>query len=85
MIKHGKVVHGYLSFSLNDVTPDNARFFNLPDDTGAIVDRHPTSSANQFVSEVHGNPAGKDMLLLVWSKDNASYHTVRAGSTNQNG
>ena len=221
LIKHGKVDHGYVGVSLNDVTPDNARFFNLPDASGAIVaqvspdspatraglrtgdviaqfngqkvvngsglqvdvsettpgtnialgvlrngkpmtvnvtvgqfhnrsevasndrgegpqsgklglavsdltqearqqlhvpvqvhgavveqvrpaspaedaglqsgdvilevDRHPTSSATQFVSEVHGNPAGKDMLLLVWSKGNASYRTVRAGSMNQNG
>ncbi len=37
IIKHGKVDHGYLGISLNDVTPDNAHFFNLQDATGAIV------------------------------------------------
>ena len=31
------VHHGYLGISMNDVTPDNASFFNLPDATGAIV------------------------------------------------
>jgi serine protease Do len=37
IIKTGSVHHGYLGISLNDVTPDNAHFFNLPDATGAIV------------------------------------------------
>src|SRR5665213_2889638 len=37
LIKHGKVDHGYLGISMNDVTPDNAHFFNLPDASGAIV------------------------------------------------
>ena len=29
LIKHGKVEHGYLGININDVTPDNAHFFNL--------------------------------------------------------
>jgi serine protease Do len=37
IIKNGSVHHGYLGISMNDVTPDNASFFNLPDATGAIV------------------------------------------------
>jgi serine protease Do len=37
IIKNGSVHHGYLGISMNDVTPDNAGFFNLPDATGAIV------------------------------------------------
>jgi serine protease Do len=37
IIKNGKVEHGYLGIAMNDVTPDNAHFFNLPDATGAIV------------------------------------------------
>ena len=221
LIKHGKVDHGYLGISMNDVTPDNAHFFNLPDATGAIVaqvtpdspaskaglkagdviaqlngqrilngsalqvqvsemapgtsitlgilrdgkstnlevtvgqfhggtqvasasddqgpqsgklglavsdltaqarqqlevpsgvqgvavenvrpaspaddaglqpgdviqevDRHPTTSASQFVSEVHQNNAGKEILLLVWSKGNSSYRTLRPELPNQNG
>jgi serine protease Do len=195
LIKHGKVDHGYLGISLNDVTPDNARFFNMQDASGTIVaqvtpdspasnaglhqgdvitelngqkitnssalqvavseeapgtkmgeyhagkevasadsqdgpqsgklgltvseltpdarqqvnapdqlhgvlvqsvkpaspaddaglqpgdiilevDRKAASSPNQFVNEVHQNPRGKDLLLLVWSKGNSSYRTV---------
>jgi serine protease Do len=37
LIKSGTVHHGYLGISMNDVTPENASFFNLPDATGAIV------------------------------------------------
>ena len=37
LMKSGSVQHGYLGMSMNDVTPDNARFFNLHDASGAIV------------------------------------------------
>ena len=37
IIKTGSVHHGYLGISMNDVTPENAHFFNLQDASGAIV------------------------------------------------
>ena len=37
IMKDGAVHHGYLGITMNDVTPDNASFFNLPDATGAII------------------------------------------------
>ncbi len=37
IIKTGSVHHGYLGISMNDVTPENAHFFNLSEATGAIV------------------------------------------------
>jgi serine protease Do len=37
IIKTGSAHHGYIGISMNDVTPENAHFFNLPDATGAIV------------------------------------------------
>ncbi|MGB6745062.1 MAG: Do family serine endopeptidase [Terracidiphilus sp.] len=37
IIKSGSVHHGYLGISMNDVTPDKASFFDLPDASGAIV------------------------------------------------
>jgi serine protease Do len=37
LIAHGKVDHGYLGISMNDVTPENAHFFGLHDANGAIV------------------------------------------------
>jgi serine protease Do len=48
IIKTGKVEHGYLGIGMNDVTPDNAHFFNLKDATGAIVSQvTPDSPASQ--------------------------------------
>jgi serine protease Do len=37
IIKTGSVKHGYVGISMNDVTPENAHFFNLKDASGAIV------------------------------------------------
>jgi serine protease Do len=37
LIKSGVVHHGYLGVALNDVTPDNAKFFNLTGNTGALI------------------------------------------------
>ena len=37
LIKDGVVHHGYLGISMEDVTPENAGFFNLPDASGAII------------------------------------------------
>ena len=56
-----------------------------PGDVILEVDRHSTPSADQFVSQVHGAAAGKDVLMLVWSKGNASYRTVHTDNTNQDG
>jgi serine protease Do len=56
-----------------------------PGDVIMEVDRKPADSANQFVNEVHQSPTGKDLLLLVWSKGNASYRTVHPDQSESNG
>jgi serine protease Do len=47
-----------------------------PGDVIQEVNRKPAADASQFASVVHAAPADKDMLLLVWSRGNASYRTV---------
>ena len=47
-----------------------------PGDVIQEVDRRPVTSAEQFVNEAHATPAGKDLLLLVWSKGNSGYRVV---------
>ena len=37
LIKSGKIEHGYLGVSIEDVTPQNASFFKLSEATGAII------------------------------------------------
>jgi serine protease Do len=57
-----------------------------PGDVILEMNRKPVASAEQFVNEAHANPAGKDLLLLVWSQGNASYRVVHTdGGNNQNG
>jgi serine protease Do len=56
-----------------------------PGDVILEVDRHPVSSAEQFVNEAHSVPAGKDLLLLVWSQGGASYRVVHSDANNQSG
>jgi serine protease Do len=37
LIKSGKVSHGYLGIGIEDVTPDNAKFFDVRNSYGAVV------------------------------------------------
>ncbi|MBT9332076.1 Do family serine endopeptidase [Paracidobacterium acidisoli] len=37
LIQYGKVDHGFIGISISDVTPDNAKFFDVQKATGAVV------------------------------------------------
>jgi len=56
-----------------------------PGDVVVEVNRKPVASAEQFANAVHSTPTGKDILLLVWSKGNASYRVIHPSDGNQNG
>ncbi len=66
IIKTGKVEHGYLGITMNDVTPDNSSFFNLPDATGAIVSQvtpdSPASHAGLKSGDVLRELNGRKMI-----------------------
>ena len=66
IIKTGSVHHGYLGISMNDVTPENASFFNLPDASGAIVSQvapdSPASHAGLKTGDVLRELNGKKMV-----------------------
>jgi serine protease Do len=77
-------VHGALVENVRPSSPaDDAGL--QPGDVIQQVDRHDVTSADQFVSQVHGAPDGKDVLVLVWSKGNASYRTLHTDGDKQNG
>ena len=75
LIKNGVVHHGYLGVGLNDVTPDNAKFFNLTGNTGALIASvTPDSPASRaglkegdVVTAVNGQPVetGSDLQVIV--------------------
>ena len=46
LIKDGKISHGYMGLGIVDVTPDNAKFFQMTDASGALVSQvEPNSPA----------------------------------------
>lgn len=51
LIKHGKVSRGYLGVNIQDVTPDLAKAFGVPEGTGALV------------ADVHKNTPAEDAGL----------------------
>jgi serine protease Do len=76
---HGVVVQGVRSGS----PAEDAGI--APGDVILEVNRQPVTSADKFVSDVRANPAGKDLLLLVWSQGNASFRVVHPETGNQGG
>ena len=66
IIKTGAVHHGYVGVSLNDVTPENAHFFNLTNADGAIVSQvtpdSPASRAGLRDGDVIERLNGKAIL-----------------------
>ena len=66
IIKTGAAHHGYLGISMNDVTPENAHFFNLTAADGAIVTQvtpdSPASRAGLRNGDVIERLNGKPML-----------------------
>jgi serine protease Do len=75
LMKNGVVHHGYLGVGLNDVTPENAKFFNLTGNTGALIasvtPNSPASRAGlkegDVVTAVNGQPVetGSDLQVIV--------------------
>jgi serine protease Do len=56
-----------------------------PGDVIQEVNRKPVQNSQEFADDVHAAPAGKDILLLVWSHGGASYRVVHAAQGEQNG
>jgi serine protease Do len=87
IIKSGAVHHGYLGISMNDVTPDNAQFFNLPDATGAIVSQvSPDSPASRaglksgdVLREINGKKIEDGRALQVVVSETAPGSAIDLG------
>ena len=73
IIKTGTVHHGYLGISMNNVTPENATFFNLPDASGAIVSQvtpdspagHAGLKGGDVLREINGQKIDNSSALQV--------------------
>ena len=56
-----------------------------PGDVILGVDRHSINDADSFVNQLHSEPAGKDVLLLVWANGGESYLVLHPDENQQNG
>jgi len=87
LIKSGSVHHGYLGLSMNNVTPENATFFNLPDATGAIVSQvTPDSPASRaglkggdVLRELNGKKIDNSSALQVAVSEMMPGNTISLG------
>jgi len=64
LLKDGKVEHARIGVGINDVTPENAKFFHLEKDTGAVV--------TQVEADSPGSKAGLkvgDVIMQVNSQE----------------
>jgi serine protease Do len=73
LIAHGMIEHGYIGVTLNDVTPENAHFFDLADASGALISQvQPDSPASKgglkqgdVVKEVNGEKVDTTSALQI--------------------
>ena len=65
LIRDGKVSHGYMGIGISDVTPENAKFFDLKDAEGALVTQvesdSPAAKAGVKVGDVIRELDGKQI------------------------
>ena len=73
IIKTGSAHHGYLGIGIEDVTPDNSKFFNLQDAAGAIVTQVTPDSpgaqaglkSGDVIRKVDGQPVPNSSALQM--------------------
>jgi len=73
LIKFGKVNHGYMGIGISDVSPDEAKFFNVTNATGAVVTQVEPNSpgakaglkVGDIITEVNGKQVADAGALQV--------------------
>jgi serine protease Do len=61
LIRDGKVTHGYIGIGISDVTPENSKFFQMSDASGAVV--------TQVESDSPGEKAGLKVGDVITALD----------------
>jgi serine protease Do len=64
LIRDGKISHGFIGIGINDVTPDNAKFFQMSNASGAVVTQVDADSPGgkaglkigDVITELNGKP-----------------------------
>ncbi len=79
LIKNGKVEHGYMGIGISDVTPEQAKFFNVTSATGAVVTQVENDSpaekagikVGDVITGVNGNPVSDagELQVVIGQKE----------------
>ena len=79
LIKNGKVEHGYMGVGIADVTPEQAKFFNVTNAIGAVVTQVENNSpaekaglkVGDIITEVNGKPVSDagELQVVVGQKE----------------
>jgi serine protease Do len=73
LIRDGKITHGYMGIGISDVTPENARFFNVKKSEGAVVTQvepgspaaHTGLKVGDVITGLNGKPVSDAGALQV--------------------
>jgi serine protease Do len=87
LIKYGKVSHGYMGIGITDVTPENAKFFDMQKAEGALVDQvepdTPGAKAGlktgDVITSLNGKPINDAGQLQVEVGQTAPGTTIQLG------
>ena len=87
LIKYGKVSHGYMGIGITDVTPENAKFFDMQKAEGALVDQvepdTPGAKAGlktgDVITALNGKPINDAGQLQVEVGQTAPGTTIQLG------
>jgi serine protease Do len=87
LIKYGKVTHGYMGIAITDVTPENAKFFDMQKAQGALVNQvepdSPGSKAGlktgDVITALNGKPVNDAGQLQVEVGQTAPGTTIQLG------
>jgi serine protease Do len=87
LIKFGKVEHGVMGVSISDVTPENAKFFDMKNATGALVSDVSAGSpadkagikTGDIITELDGTTVNDAGELQVRVGQKAPGETIRMG------
>ena len=87
LIKNGKVEHGYMGIGISDVTPENARFFDVQKAEGALVTQVETNSpgaraglkTGDVITQLDGRPLNDSSELQVQVGQKGPGTTIQLG------
>src|SRR5581483_5277613 len=87
LIRDGKISHGYMGVGIVDVTPENAKFFDLKDANGALVSQVEPGSPGEkaglktgdVITEINGQPVNDAGSLQVEVGQKQPGTTIKLG------